>query len=57
MFNEYNSRVNIIEKMLVKNNLEINEYNFKANIIISVNENNLWVSEINCGLVSNNMSK
>jgi hypothetical protein len=43
--------------MLVKNNLEINEYNFKANIIISVNENNLWVSEINCGLVSNNMSK
>jgi hypothetical protein len=50
-------RVNIIEKMLVRNNLEIGEYNFKANIIISVTENNLWISEINYGLVSNNMSK
>jgi hypothetical protein len=30
--------------MLVRNNLEISEYNFRATIIISVNENNLWVS-------------
>jgi hypothetical protein len=30
-----------MEKMLVRNNLEIREYNFRANIIISVNENNL----------------
>jgi hypothetical protein len=29
-----------MEKMLVRNNLEIREYNFMANIIISVNENN-----------------
>jgi hypothetical protein len=50
-------RVNIIEKMLVRNNLEISEYNFRANIIISVNENNLWVSKINCWLVINIMSK
>jgi len=56
-FNDYNLRFNIMEKMLVRNNLEISEYNFKANIIISVNENNLWVSEINCGLVINIMSK
>jgi hypothetical protein len=40
-------------KMLVRNNLEISEYNFRYNIIISVSENNLWVSEINCGLVIN----
>jgi hypothetical protein len=43
--------------MLVRNNLEIREYNFRANIIISVNENNLWVREINCGLVIKIMSK
>jgi hypothetical protein len=30
-----------MKKMLVRNNLEIRQYNFKANIIISVNENNL----------------
>jgi hypothetical protein len=48
MFNEYNLRVNIIEKMLVRNNLEISEYNFRSNIVISISENNLWVSEINC---------
>jgi hypothetical protein len=46
-----------MEKMLVRNNLEIREYNFKANIIISVNENNLWVSEINYGLEIKIMSK
>jgi hypothetical protein len=46
-----------MEKMLVRNNLEIRKYNFKANIIISVNENNLSVSEINCGLVIKIMSK
>jgi hypothetical protein len=46
-----------MEKMLVRNNLEIHEYNFKANIIINVNENNLWVSEINCGLVIKILSK
>jgi hypothetical protein len=28
--------VNIMEKMLVKNNLEISEYNFRVNIIIKV---------------------
>jgi hypothetical protein len=40
--------------MLVRNNLEISEYNLRTNIIISVSENNLWVSEINYGLrVSN----
>jgi hypothetical protein len=39
--------------MLVRNNLEISEYNFRYNIIISVSENYLWVSEINCGLVNN----
>jgi hypothetical protein len=39
--------------MLVKNNLEISEYNFRANIIISVSENNLRVCKINCGLVIN----
>jgi hypothetical protein len=55
--NENNIRVNDIEKMLVRNNLEIREYNFRANIIISVNENNLWVREINCGLVIKIMSK
>jgi hypothetical protein len=43
--------------MLVRNNLEISEYNFMDNIIISVNENNLWINEINCGLVINIMSK
>jgi hypothetical protein len=43
--------------MLVRNNLEISEYNFKANIILSVSENNLWVCEINYGLVINTMSK
>jgi len=43
--------------MLVRNNLKISEYNFRANIIISVNENNLWVNEINCGLVINIMSR
>jgi hypothetical protein len=43
--------------MLVKNNLEINEYNFRANIIISISENNLWISEINYELVINIMSK
>jgi len=31
----------------VRNNLEISEYNFKANIILSVSDNNLWVCEIN----------
>jgi hypothetical protein len=41
----------------VRNNLEISEYNFMDNIIISVNENNLWINEINCGLVINIMSK
>jgi len=41
----------------VRNNLEISEYNFRGNIIISVNENNLWVSKINCWLVINIMSK
>jgi hypothetical protein len=30
-----------MKKMLVRNNLEIRKYNFKANIIINVNENNL----------------
>jgi hypothetical protein len=44
-----------MEKILVINNLEISEYNFRATIIISVNENNLWVSEINYGLVINIM--
>jgi hypothetical protein len=39
--------------MLVRNNLEISDYNLWSNIIISVSENNLWVSEINCGLVIN----
>jgi hypothetical protein len=39
--------------MLGKNNLEISEYNFRANIIISVSENNLRVCKINCGLVIN----
>jgi hypothetical protein len=33
-----------MNKMLVRNNLEICEYNFRATIIICVNE-------INCGLV------
>jgi hypothetical protein len=46
-----------MEKMLVRNNLAIRKYNFKANIIISVSENNLSVSEINCGLVIKIMSK
>jgi len=46
-----------MEKMLVRNNLEIRKYNFKDNIIIRVNENNLWVSEINCGLVIKILSK
>jgi hypothetical protein len=46
-----------MKKMLVRNNLEICEYNFRANIIICVNENNLLVSEINCGLVINITSK
>jgi hypothetical protein len=46
-----------MEKMLVRNNLEIRKYNFKDNIIIRVNENNLWVSEINCRLVIKIMSK
>jgi hypothetical protein len=36
MINEHNIRVNDIEKMLVRNNLEISEYNFGANIIIKV---------------------
>jgi hypothetical protein len=40
-----------MEKMLARNNLEICESNFRAIIIISINENNLWDSEINCGLV------
>jgi hypothetical protein len=33
---EHNIRVNDIEKMLMRNNLEIIEYNFRANIIIKV---------------------
>jgi hypothetical protein len=36
MINEHNIRVNDIEKMLVRNYLEISEYNFRANIIIKV---------------------
>lgn len=43
--------------MLVINNLKISEYNFRANIIFSVSENNLWVCAINYGLVINIMSK
>jgi hypothetical protein len=43
--------------MLVINYLEISEYNFRANVILSVSENNLWVCEINYGLVINIMSK
>jgi len=46
-----------MEKMLVRNNLEIREYNFRANIIICVSENNLWVRKINYGLIINIMSK
>jgi hypothetical protein len=46
-----------MEKMLMRNNLEIRKYNFRANIVISINENNLWVNEINRGLVINIMSK
>jgi hypothetical protein len=43
--------------MLVRNNLEISEYNFRANIIISISENNLRVCKINYGLVINIMSR
>jgi hypothetical protein len=46
-----------MEKMLVRNKLLIRKYNFRVNIIISINENNLWVNEINRGLVINIMSK
>jgi hypothetical protein len=44
--------------MLVRNYLEISEYNFRANIIIKVLvKNNLRLSEINYRLVINIMSK
>jgi hypothetical protein len=33
---EHNIRVNDIDKMLVRNKLEISEYNFRANTIIKV---------------------